>query len=98
MVQANPALREAVAVMRRTGWLDTDRCPSADAIEQLVCIADRRHAQGGQEPAVESPRRRKLAHGQNDMRHSVNPNRSVSHGHPSLAIIAWPVWGCLSVS
>ena len=35
MVQANPALREAVAVMRRTGWLDADRCPSANAVEQL---------------------------------------------------------------
>jgi putative ABC transport system substrate-binding protein len=73
MVQANPALHEAVAVMRRTGWLDADRCPSAYAIEQLVSIADRRHAQGGQEPAIESPRRRKLTHGQHDMRHAVDP-------------------------
>jgi hypothetical protein len=89
MVQANPALREAVAVMRRTGWLHTDRCPSADAIEQLVSIADRRHAQGEQKPAVESPRRRKLTHGQHDMRHAVDPDRGVScgHGHPSLAAI-----------
>ena len=31
MVQSNPALHEAVAVMRRTGWLDADRCPSAYA-------------------------------------------------------------------
>ena len=45
MVQANPALQEAVAVMRRTGWLDADSCPSAYAIEQLVSIADRCHAQ-----------------------------------------------------
>jgi hypothetical protein len=29
MVQANPALREAVAVMRRTGWLDTGVMPRA---------------------------------------------------------------------
>jgi hypothetical protein len=28
MVQAYPVLSEAVAVMRRTGSLDTDRCPS----------------------------------------------------------------------
>src|SRR5882757_10734867 len=48
MVQANPALHEAVAVILRTGWLDADRCPGAYAIEQLVSIADRRHAQGGQ--------------------------------------------------
>jgi hypothetical protein len=84
MVQANPALHEAAAVMRRTGWLDADRCPSAYAIEQLVSIADRRHAQGGQEPAIESPRRRKLTHGQHDMRHAVDPDRGLScgHGHP----------------
>src|SRR5215831_1100597 len=56
MVQANPALQEAVAVMRRTGWLDADSRPSAYAIEQLVSIADRCHAQSGQEPAVEIPR------------------------------------------
>jgi hypothetical protein len=89
MVQANPALHEAAAVMRRTGWLDADRCPSAYAIEQLVSIADRRHAQGGQEPAVESPRRRKLTYGEDDMRHAVDPDRGVSwgHGHPSLAAI-----------
>ena len=36
MVQANPALHEAVPVMRRIGRLDADRCPSAYAIEQLV--------------------------------------------------------------
>jgi hypothetical protein len=54
MVQANPGLHKAVAVMLRTDWLDTDRCPSAYAIEQLVSIADWRHAQGGQEPAVEA--------------------------------------------
>ena len=34
MVQANPGLYEAVAVMLRTGWLDADRCPRAYAIEQ----------------------------------------------------------------
>jgi len=62
MVQANPALQEAVAVMRRTGWLDADGCPSAYAIEQLVSIADRCHAQSGQEPALKNPRRRKLTH------------------------------------
>src|SRR5258707_14986509 len=85
MVQANSALQEAVAVMRRTGRLDADSCPSAYAIEQLVSIADRCHAQSGQEPAVESPRRRKLTHGQYDMRHAVDPNRGLScgHGHPS---------------
>src|SRR4051812_17911654 len=86
MVQADAALREAVAVMRRTGWLDTDRCPSADAIEQLLRITDRRHAQGGQEPAVEGPRLRELTHGQHNMRHAVDPDRGVScrHGHPSV--------------
>src|SRR5262245_21019042 len=73
MVQANPALQEAVAVMCRTGWLDADSCPSAYAIEQLVSIADWCHAQSGQEPAVESPRRRKLTHGQYEMRHAVAP-------------------------
>src|SRR5215472_3513080 len=84
MVQANPALQEAVAAMRRTGWLDANSRPSAYAIEQLVSIADRCHAQSGQEPAVESPRRRKLTHGQYDMRHAVDPNRGLSsrHGHP----------------
>jgi hypothetical protein len=84
MVQANPALQEAVAVVRRTGWLDADSCPSAYAIEQLVSIADRCHAQSGQEPAVESPRRRKLTHGQYDMRHAVDPDRGLSscHGQP----------------
>jgi len=29
MVQANPALQEAIAVIRRTGWLDADSCPGA---------------------------------------------------------------------
>ena len=84
MVQANPALQKVVAVMRRTGWLDADSRPSAYAIEQLVSIADRCHAQSGQEPAVESPRRRKLTHGQYDMRHAVDPDRGLStcHGHP----------------
>src|SRR5436190_21446256 len=84
MVQANPALQEAVAIMRGTGWLNADRCPSAYAIEQLVSIADRDHAQSGQEPAVESPRRRKLTHGQYNMRHAVDPDRglSCSHGTP----------------
>src|SRR5262245_22905101 len=81
MVQANPALHEAVPVMRRTGWLDADRCPSAYAIEQLVSIADRCHAQSGQEPAVESPRRRKLTDGQDDMRHAVDPDRGPGPGH-----------------
>src|SRR6476646_10973998 len=92
MVQANPALHEAVTVTRRPGWLDADRCPSAYAIEQLVSIADRRHVQGGQEPAIESPRRRKLTHGQHDMRHAVDPDRGLScgHGHPSHAWHAIP--------
>ena len=84
MVQANPALQEAVAVMRRTGWLDADSRPSAYAIEQLVSIAARCHAQSGQEPALKNPRRRKLTHGKYDMRHAVDPNRGLSsrHGHP----------------
>src|SRR5262249_36552250 len=84
MVQANPALQEAVAVMRRTGWLDADSRPSAYAIEQLVSIADRCHAQSGHAPAVKSPRRRKLTHGKYDMRHAVDPDRGLSscHGHP----------------
>src|SRR5262249_60164558 len=81
MVQANPALQEAVAVMRRTGWLDADSRPSAYAIEQLVSIADRCHAQSGQEPAVESPRRRKLTHGKNDSRHAADPKRRLSSRH-----------------
>src|SRR5262249_15763415 len=85
MVQANPALQEAVAVIRRTGWLNADSCPSAYAIEQPVSTADRCHAQSGQGPAVESPRRRKLTHGQYDMRHAVDSNRGLSscHGHPA---------------
>src|SRR5712691_6720455 len=49
--------------------LDADRCPGPYAIEQLVSIADRRHAERRQEPAVEGPRRRKLTHSQHDMRH-----------------------------
>jgi hypothetical protein len=81
MVQANPALHEAVASMRRTSWLDADRCASAYAIEQLVSIADRRHAQSGQEPAVESPRRCELTHGQYDMRHAVDSDRRLSRCH-----------------
>ena len=36
MVQADAALSEAIAIMLRSGWLDTDRCPSANAIEQLL--------------------------------------------------------------
>ena len=76
--------KEEMRDMRRIGWLDADRCPSAYAIEQLVSIADRCHAQSGQEPAVESPRRRKLTHGQYDMRHAVDPDRGLSscHGRP----------------
>src|SRR5215475_7750501 len=94
MVQANPALQEAVAVMRRTGWLDADSCPSAYAIEQLVSIADRCHAQSRQEPAVESPRRRKLTDGQYDVRHAVDPDRGLSscHGHvaaPPSSVMNW---------
>jgi|SRR2546421_9643392 len=86
MVQANPALQEAVAIMRGTGWLNADSCPSAYAIEQLVSIADRYHAQSGQEPAVESPRHRKLTHGQYDMRHAVDRDRGLSscHGYPDM--------------
>src|SRR5262245_41508931 len=81
MVQANPALQEAVAVIRRTGWLNADSCPSAYAIEQLVSIADRCHAQSGQEPAVESPRRRKSTDGQDDMRDAVDSDRGLGRGH-----------------
>src|SRR5262249_47926986 len=47
-------------------------------------------AQSGQEPAVESPRRRKLTHGQYYMRHAVDPDRGLSrcHGTPHTRFLA----------
>jgi hypothetical protein len=72
-------LPETVAVMPRTGWLDADRCSSANAVEQLVSIADRHHAQGEQKPAVESPRRRKLTYGED----AARPQKPFGHDQAS---------------
>ena len=38
MVQADPLLDEAFAGQRRIAWLDADRSPRADAVEEPVAV------------------------------------------------------------
>jgi len=38
MVQADPFLDEALASQRRVAWLDADRSPRADAVEEPVAV------------------------------------------------------------
>jgi len=65
---------------RRHRWCNPTR-PRArtDTIEQLVSIADRRHAQGGEQSFVELTCGTKVAHAQYDMRHAVNLDFGIRH-------------------
>src|SRR5262249_49666671 len=76
VVQSDPALNEALA---RICWLDADSSAPAYTIEQLVGIADRRHAQGREQSFVELTRGTKVAHAQYDMRHAVNLDFGIRH-------------------
>src|SRR5215472_768864 len=76
VVQSDSALNEALA---RICWLDADSSAPAYTIEQLVGIADRRHAQGREQSFVELTRGTKVAHAQYDMRHAVNLDFGIRH-------------------
>src|SRR5215467_13966228 len=76
VVQPDPALDEALASIC---WLDADSSAPAYTIEQLVGIADRRHAQGREQSFVELTRGTKVAHAQYDMRHAVNLDFGIRH-------------------
>src|SRR5262249_2721945 len=51
----------------------------AYTVEQLVGIADRRHAQGREQSFVELTRGTKVTHAQYDMRHAVNLDFGIRH-------------------
>src|SRR6516225_6001822 len=76
VVQSDPALNEALA---RICWLDADSSAPAYTVEQLVGVADRRHAQGREQSFVEPTRGTKVAYAQYDMRHAVNLDFGIRH-------------------
>ena len=64
MVQADPLLDEALASQRRIAWLDADRSPRADAVEEPVAVEHHLHPELGQEPAIELAGNLEAAHRQ----------------------------------
>ena len=67
MVQADPLLNETLASQGGITGLNADRRASADAIEQLVAVVDRLHAELGEQLPIEGAGRIKLAYRQNDV-------------------------------
>src|ERR1700756_1812467 len=72
MLQADPFLDEALASQRRIAWLDADRSPRADAVEEPVAVEHHLHPELGQEPTIELAGDLEMAHRQDHVRHSVD--------------------------
>src|SRR5215831_18463795 len=72
MVQADPLLDEPFAGQRGIAWLDADRSPRADAVENLVDVAHQLQLEIGQVPTIDLPGNLDAAHRHDHVRHSVD--------------------------
>ena len=72
MMQPNSLLNKSFAGQRGVTRLDANRSSSANAVEELVTVVDRLHAEFGQYPAVKGPGEVEPAHSENDMGHPID--------------------------
>src|SRR5246127_463875 len=100
MLQAHPLRDEALASQRLIAWLDADRSPRADAVEEPVAVEHHLHPELGQEPAVELAGNLEAAHRQDHVRHSVDFDRHRGQvlSPRRLTNSTQTPWGCQTAS
>jgi hypothetical protein len=74
-MQADPLLHEALANQGRIARFDSDRSPSADAIEEPVAIKNWLHSEFREQFAIELAGDLEPAHRQDDVSHSIDTDR-----------------------
>src|SRR4030081_2194055 len=72
MVNPDTLLHEALAGQGGVTWLDANRGSRADAVEQLIAVVDRLHAELGQQLAIELASDLEAADRQDHVSHAVD--------------------------
>ena len=71
-LQTDPLLNETLSLIGWVTRLNADSCPGPDKVGELRAIEHWFHAEGRQQPCIEGPSPGVIAHGQHDVRHTID--------------------------